>query len=65
MAQPEGRSFFEALNISGRSFVVILPNNDPGAEIIFSEIEQLPKDRFRVLPSMRFGAFLRTMFLPG
>jgi UDP-N-acetylglucosamine 2-epimerase (hydrolysing) len=57
----QARSFFEALNISGRSFVVILPNNDPGAEIIFSEIEQLPKDRFRVLPSMRFAHFSELM----
>ena len=51
----QAANFFGALNISGRNFVVILPNNDPGAEIIFSEIEQLPKDRFRVLPSMRFS----------
>ena len=57
----QARSFFEALNISGRNFVVILPNNDPGADIIFSEIEQLPRDRFRVLPSMRFAHFSELM----
>ncbi|NCV18845.1 MAG: UDP-N-acetylglucosamine 2-epimerase (hydrolyzing), partial [Rhodobacterales bacterium] len=30
-------------------------------DVIFSEIEQLPRDRFRVLPSMRFAHFSELM----
>jgi len=42
---------------SGRNFVVILPNNDPGADQILKVIDNLPENRFRVLPSMRFAYF--------
>lgn len=48
---------FRVLRDSGRSFVVILPNNDPGTEHILAEIARLPVDRFRVLRSMRFRYF--------
>ena len=50
-------SFFSALEHSGRNFVVIMPNNDPGSDKIFKRIEALPKERFRSLPSMRFSHF--------
>lgn len=53
--------FFGALEASGRNFVVILPNNDPGAEAIIATIQTLPKDRFRVIPSMRFSHFSELM----
>lgn len=52
---------FGALELSGRSFVVILPNNDPGAEGILEVIETLPPDRFRTIPSMRFAHFSELM----
>ena len=52
---------FGALEASGRCFVVILPNNDPGAEAILEAIRPLPRDRFRVLPSMRFAHFSELM----
>ncbi|QYJ03729.1 UDP-N-acetylglucosamine 2-epimerase (hydrolyzing) [Nocardioides panacisoli] len=48
---------FDALEESGRSFVVICPNNDPGSEHIFARLESLPPERFRVIPSMRFSYF--------
>lgn len=48
---------FNSLNESRRHFVVLLPNNDPGSKEIFNEIEKLPSDRFRVIPSMRFSYF--------
>ena len=48
---------FNSLIESGRHFVVLLPNNDPGSKQIFSEIRRLPEDRFRVIPSMRFSYF--------
>lgn len=50
-----------ALEVSGRDFVVILPNNDPGNEDVFKAIDRLPQDRFRVLPSMRFLYFSELM----
>jgi UDP-N-acetylglucosamine 2-epimerase (hydrolysing) len=53
----QAAALFSALNQSGRNFVVIAPNNDPGTQQIFSEIAKLPADRFRLLPSMRFAYF--------
>ncbi|MCB2110486.1 MAG: UDP-N-acetylglucosamine 2-epimerase (hydrolyzing) [Defluviimonas sp.] len=50
-----------ALAASGRSFVLIAPNNDPGSEAIFAAIEGLPRDRFRIIPSMRFAHFSELM----
>ncbi len=53
----QARAFFGALAASGRNFVVIAPNNDPGSEAIFETLATLPRDRFRVIPSMRFAHF--------
>lgn len=58
-AQADG--LFSALEDSGRYFVVIAPNNDPGSDGIFARIERLPRERFRVLPSMRFAHFSELM----
>ena len=52
---------FAALDRSGKNFVVIAPNNDPGSADIFAAINRLPTDRFRVLPSMRFAHFSELM----
>ena len=50
-------TLFDALEGSNKKFVTLLPNNDPGAEIIIDRIKSLPTARFRVLPSMRFSYF--------
>ncbi len=52
---------FSALEASGKPFVVILPNNDPGSQAIVERIERLPRQRFRVLRSMRFSYFSRLL----
>ncbi len=57
----QAAAFFGALEASGRNFVVILPNNDPGSEAIFDVIGRLPEDRFRRIPSMRFAHFSELM----
>jgi UDP-N-acetylglucosamine 2-epimerase (hydrolysing) len=57
----QARDLFGALDRSGRSFVVIAPNNDPGSEAIFAAIAALPQDRFRLIPSMRFAHFSELM----
>jgi UDP-N-acetylglucosamine 2-epimerase (hydrolysing) len=57
----QAAAFFGALEASGKCFVVILPNNDPGSEDILAVIERLPKDRFRAIPSMRFAHFSEAM----
>lgn len=57
----QARAFLGALEESGRYFVVILPNNDPGSDAICAAINALPQDRFRVLPSMRFAYFSELM----
>ncbi|QFT32793.1 UDP-N-acetylglucosamine 2-epimerase [Labrenzia sp. THAF82] len=57
----QARKLFENLKASGRQFVVIMPNNDPGSEEIFHEIDKLPSERFRCLPSMRFSYFSSLM----
>ncbi len=53
----QARALFRSLAESGRRFVVILPNNDPGSDSIMAEIDRLPADRFRAIPSMRFNYF--------
>lgn len=57
----QAQNLFDALVDSNKNFVVILPNNDPGSEKILSIIQELPSDRFRVLPSMRFAFFSELM----
>jgi UDP-N-acetylglucosamine 2-epimerase (hydrolysing) len=57
----QASDLFGALEASGRSFVVIAPNNDPGSATIFAALDRLPKARFRVLPSMRFAHFSELM----
>lgn len=57
----QARQLFDALVAAKRYFVVILPNNDPGAKPILEVISWLPSDRFRVLPSMRFAYFSELM----
>ncbi len=53
----QARDLFNALRLSGRNFVVILPNNDPGSAAIFAVLEGLPSAQFRTIPSMRFAYF--------
>ncbi len=57
----QAEALFGALSDSGRHFVVIAPNNDPGSEGIFAVLKGLPAERFRVLPSMRFAYFSELM----
>lgn len=57
----QAASLFGALEASGKCFVVIAPNNDPGTEDIFAVLEQLPPERFRLIPSMRFNYFSELM----
>jgi UDP-N-acetylglucosamine 2-epimerase (hydrolysing) len=57
----QASALYGALAASGRQFVLIAPNNDPGSEAIFKVIEALPKDRFRLIPSMRFAHFSELM----
>jgi len=53
------RKLVDAMLESGRSFVVVSPNNDLGSDIIMSQLRRLDDDsRFRHLPSLRFEAFL-------
>lgn len=57
----QAEALFGTLQASGRSFVVICPNNDPGAEGILDVMSRLPSDQFRVIPSMRFSYFSQLM----
>ena len=57
----QAADLFGTLADSGRNFVTIAPNNDPGSAAIFAILDRLPKDRFRVLPSMRFAHFSELM----
>jgi UDP-N-acetylglucosamine 2-epimerase (hydrolysing) len=59
--QAQAESLFGRLEASGRCFVVIAPNNDPGTEGIFSVLQRLPAARFRLIPSMRFAYFSELM----
>jgi UDP-N-acetylglucosamine 2-epimerase (hydrolysing) len=53
----QAAALFGALDAARRPFVIVAPNNDPGSEAIFAALDRLPRDRFRVLPSMRFAHF--------
>ena len=55
--QSQAECFFDALLQSNKNFVTIAPNNYPGSDHIFKTIEALPKNRFRLIPSMRFLYF--------
>ena len=57
----QARALFERLVASGKHFVVILPNNDPGTESIMAVLATLPTERFRLIPSMRFNYFSELM----
>jgi len=49
----------DSLEASSHNFVVIYPNNDPGAEIILGAYNRIRTNpRFRLIPSMRFEYFL-------
>jgi UDP-N-acetylglucosamine 2-epimerase (hydrolysing) len=49
----------DALEASSHNFVVIYPNNDPGAEIILTAYNRIRTNPcFRLIPSMRFEYFL-------
>jgi UDP-N-acetylglucosamine 2-epimerase (hydrolysing) len=50
-------SIFDAIEQSGKNFVIIYPNNDPGSKKIITRIDTL-KGNYKVLPSMRFEYFL-------
>ena len=57
----QATSLFDALQESGKKFIVISPNNDPGSEAIFKTLETLPKPQFKIIPSMRFAYFSSLM----
>jgi len=57
----QAQALFGALQQSRRQFVVIAPNNDPGADAIARVIDTLPAAQFRVIPSMRFAYFSELM----
>lgn len=57
----QAKALYGALQASGRQFVLVAPNNDPGSDAIFAVINALPKNQFRVIPSMRFSHFSELM----
>lgn len=57
----QAASLFSVLKASGKNFVVIAPNNDPGTEDIFEVLNLLPRAQFRIIPSMRFHYFSELM----
>ena len=57
----QAETLFATLAASKRFFVVIMPNNDPGASDIEAVLNKLPPEQFRTLPSMRFAYFSELM----
>ena len=55
------RALFNTLVETGKNYVIILPNNDPGTDEIINVIKTLKGNNFRVLPSMRFLYFSQLM----
>ena len=55
----QARVLVDQLLDSGRNYVVVYPNNDPGTDLILAELGRLSNSpRFRLFPSVRFEAFL-------
>lgn len=56
------RNIFEVIHSlidSGKNYIVIYPNNDPGSDIIFDALKLIEGNkRFKCFPSIRFEAFL-------
>lgn len=49
----------EAVQESHKNYVMVYPNNDPGADLIIEEMELLRGNpRFKIFPSIRFEYFL-------
>jgi len=49
----------QSLIESKRNYIVIYPNNDPGSDIIISQIKKLENNNnFKIFPSIRFQNFL-------
>lgn len=48
---------FSELIKTRKRFVIIRPNNDPGANLINNVIKKLPKQNFKIIASMRFEYF--------
>lgn len=59
--EQQAKSLFSAIKASKKKFIVILPNNDPGTELIIKVIDSLPKNQFRIIASMRFNYFSELM----
>jgi UDP-N-acetylglucosamine 2-epimerase (hydrolysing) len=57
----QAEALYQTLKASGKNYILIAPNNDPGSEAIFEVIRALPKERFRLIPSMRFAHFSELM----
>ena len=57
----QATDLYGALQASGKNFVLIAPNNDPGSEAIFDVIRALQREQFRLIPSMRFSHFSELM----
>ncbi len=57
----QSENLYDCLKKTGRNFVVIAPNNDPGSDGIFEMLSSLPLENFRIIPSMRFNYFSELM----
>lgn len=51
-------TFVEAINESGKNFVVIYPNNDDGGEYISNAYEKLNSKKTKIFPSVSFERFI-------
>ena len=53
------REVMSAVKESDKNYIMVYPNNDPGADIIIEEMEMQRRDpRFRIFSSIRFEYFL-------
>ena len=58
MASKYLREMLDEMIKSNKNFVFILPNNDPGSDLIIEEIEKHRGQHWlKIIPSMRFSYF--------
>lgn len=62
LVSAQAQNFFDAIEESGKNFVIIEPNNDAGADVIRAVLETKRNNEcLRILPSMRFSYFSRLL----
>lgn len=57
----QARNLIKAVRATGKSFICISSNNDPGSELIMKQINKEQDENLQIIPSIRFEMFSRIL----